>query len=184
MRRAALLALLALAAGAAAACKGAKQPPVATFATVGDSADQVMFNARSILTDEGLLRAELHADTAFFYDDNSRIEMRQVQVTFYKENGAKSATLTSREGTYLTRAGNMEARGNVVVVSEDGRRLETPQLRYDQQRDQISSDSAFVLTEPGRRLTGIGFVSDPNMTNVRILKTTGGTTGGVTIPGQ
>ena len=179
-----VLSLLAAASTAAIGCRSTKPPPVATFATVADSADQVMFNARSILTDQGLLRAELHADTAYFFDDNSRIEMRQVQTTFYKENGAKSATLTSRQGTYLTRAGNMEARGNVVVVSEDGRRLETPQLRYDQQRDQISSDSAFVLTEPGKRLTGVGFVSDPNMTNVRILKTTGGTTGAVTLPGQ
>jgi hypothetical protein len=62
----------------------------------------------------------------------------------------------------------MEARGNVVVVTEDGRRLTTEQLRYDQIRNEISSDSAFVLTEPGRRLEGVGFTSDPNMNNVRV----------------
>jgi hypothetical protein len=78
----------------------------------------------------------------------------------------------------------MEARGNVVVVSEDGRRLTTPQLRYDQARNEISSDSAFVLTEPGRRVEGVGFVSDPNMKNIRIAKTTSGSTGRVTIPNQ
>jgi hypothetical protein len=78
----------------------------------------------------------------------------------------------------------MEARGNVVVVSEDGRRLTTPQLRYDQARNEISSDSAFVLTEPGRRVEGVGFVSDPNMKNIRIQKTTSGSTGRVTIPNQ
>jgi hypothetical protein len=40
------------------------------------------------------------------------------------------------------------------------------------------------MTEPGRRLEGIGFRSDPNMQNVRILKTKSGSTGAVTLPGQ
>jgi hypothetical protein len=78
----------------------------------------------------------------------------------------------------------MVARDSVIVVTEEGRRLVTPELKYDQALNQISSDSAFVLTEPGRSLSGIGFRSDPNMQNVRILKTKSGTTGSVTLPGQ
>jgi hypothetical protein len=78
----------------------------------------------------------------------------------------------------------MVARKNVVVVTEEGRRLATSELKYDQAQNQISSDSAFVLTEPGRRLEGVGFRSDPNMQNVRILKTKRGSTGMVTLPGQ
>jgi hypothetical protein len=78
----------------------------------------------------------------------------------------------------------MVARDSVIVVTEEGRRLVTPELKYDQSLNQISSDSAFVLTEPGRSVAGIGFRSDPNMQNVRILKTKSGTTGAVTLPGQ
>jgi hypothetical protein len=78
----------------------------------------------------------------------------------------------------------MEARGDVVVVSTDGRRLTTPQLRYDQVRNEISSDSAFQLTGQGQSVAGVGFVSDPNMNNIRILKTTSGSAGAVRIPGQ
>jgi LPS export ABC transporter protein LptC len=70
----------------------------------------------------------------------------------------------------------MEARGNVVVVSEDGRRLETQQLRYDPARNEISSDSAFVLTEPTQRVSGIGFRADPNLNNVNILRAASGST--------
>lgn len=157
-----------------------KQPPVVPTSPLADSADQVMFTARSLLTDRGLLRAELYADTAFFFDDNTRIELRGVHVIFFTTTGQKNADLTSRDGTYSTRAGSMEARKNVVVVSTDGRRLTTEQLRFDQVRNQISSDSAFVLTETGRILRGIGFVSDPNMTNVRVLR---GASGSTTIEG-
>ncbi len=78
----------------------------------------------------------------------------------------------------------MLARDNVVVITEEGRRLTTPELKFDQSMNEISSDSNFVLTEPGRRLAGKGFKSDPNMQNVRIIKTKSGSTGMVTLPGQ
>jgi LPS export ABC transporter protein LptC len=135
---------------------------------MADSADQMMFGISTLLTDRGVLNAELESDTAFFFDENTRIELRGVKLTFYTRTGERNSVLTSREGTYNTRQSRMEARGTVVVVTEDGRRLTTEQLRYDQLRNEISSDSAFVLTEPGRRLEGVGFTSDPNMNNVRV----------------
>lgn len=149
-----------------------------------DSADQVMFGAHFNLTDKGLARAELVSDTAFFFEDNTRIEMRNVETTFFTASGARDAYLTSKAGTYNNRSGLMVARGEVVVVTEEGRRLTTPELKYNQASNEISGDSAFVLTEPGRRLAGVGFRSDPNMQNVQILKTKSGSTGMVTLPGQ
>ena len=168
----------------AAACGGKTTEPPVTHSSMADSADQTLFGIRMLLTDRGLMRAELLGDTAFFFEDNTRIEIRKVHMTFYATNGAKNAVLTSREGTFNTRTNIMEARGDVVVVTEDGRRLTTAQLRFDQTKNEVSSDSAFVLTDPDRRVTGVGFVSDPDLNNIRILKTTSGTGGAVTIPGQ
>lgn len=177
------LGLAIVAVAVLAACQDTAQPPVIAGNPLADSADQIMFGARSLITDQGLLRAELLADTAFFFDENTRIEMLDIDLTFYTAQGEKTAVLTSREGTYNTRANRMEARGNVVVVSEDGRELRTEQLRYDQIRNEISSDSAFVATERGgRRVQGVGFVSDPNMNNVRCLASCSGIGGAVTVP--
>jgi LPS export ABC transporter protein LptC len=178
------LVVLMIVMAVASACTEKKLPPVARTAGLTDSSDQVMYGAHFNLTDAGLERAELNADTAFFFDDNTRIELRKVETTFYTASGARDAYLTSRRGTYNNRTSAMVARGNVVVITEEGRRLETPELRYNQQSNEIASDSAFVLTEPGRRLEGIGFQSDPNMQNIRILKTKSGSTGVVTLPGQ
>ena len=170
---------MAVLAAVSVACSPKTQPPVAAHSPLADSADQVMYGARFNLTDKGLERAQLHADTAYFFDDNTRIELEKVNTTFYTASGAKDAVLTSRRGTYNSRTSNMIARKDVVVVSEDGRRLTTPELLYNQQRNEISSDSAFVMTEPNRRLEGIGFRSDPNMKNIQILKGASGFVKGV-----
>jgi LPS export ABC transporter protein LptC len=151
-------------------CNNKKLPPVSAHSVLADSADQILWGARFNLTDKGLERAELFADTAFFFNDNTRVELENVNTTFFTAVGAKDAVLTSKYGTYTTRNGGMVARKNVVVVSQDGRRLTTQELKYDQTKNEISSDSAFVLTEPDRRLEGIGFVSDPNLNNVRVLR--------------
>lgn len=177
MRTVFLIAVVAIA--GTGACSSKKQPPVATHSPLADSADQVMYGARFNLTDKGLQRAQLQADTAYFFEDNTRIELEPVHTTFFTATGAKDAVLTSQRGTYNSRTTNMIARKNVVVVSEDGRRLTTSELIYNQQRNQISSDSAFVMTEPNRRLEGIGFRSDPNMKNIQILKGASGMARGI-----
>ena len=171
--------LCALAIVGAAACSSKKQPPIAAHSPLADSADQVMYGARFNLTDKGLQRAQLQADTAYFFEDNTRIELENVHTTFFTATGAKNAVLTSNRGRFNSRTNNMVARKNVVVVSEDGRRLTTPELNYNQQTNEISSDSAFVMTEPNRRLEGIGFRSDPDMKNIRILKGASGVARGV-----
>jgi LPS export ABC transporter protein LptC len=171
--------ICALVAVGAVACSQKKQPPVAAHSALADSADQVIYGLTFVLHDEGLNRALLKADTAYFFDENTRIELEKVHTTFFTATGAKNAVLTSERGTFNSRTNNMVARKNVVVVSEDGRRLTTSELKYNQQINEISSDSAFVMTEPNRRIEGIGFRSDPDMKNIRILKGASGIARGV-----
>ena len=163
------------------ACTSKKQPPVAAHSPLADTADQIMYNSRFVLSDQGIARAQMHSDTAYFFDDNTRMEFENPNVTFFTSTGAKDAVLTARHGTYNNRTSNMIARKNVVVVSEDGRRLTTPELIYNQQKNEISSDSSFVLTEPNRELRGIGFRSDPNMNNIKVLRGASGYAGNTTI---
>jgi LPS export ABC transporter protein LptC len=160
-----------------AACNNSKTSPPSADNALADSADQVMFTARFNLTDHGLMRAQLQADRAYFFEESTRAELENVNTTFFSAGGEKEAVLTARRGSYNSRGGGMVARGNVVVISETGRRLTTQELRYDPSMNEVASDSAFVLTEPGRRLEGIGFRADPNMNNVRVLKAARGSAG-------
>lgn len=166
-------------------CQDMQEPPMAGASPLPDSADQVIIGMFTVITDAGVRRAELRSDTALMYEDNTRTELRKVNAVFFTATGTKDATLTSREGTYNMRLGTMQARGDVVVVSTAGRRLTTPELKYDPGRNEVSSDSAFRLTMPdGRVLSGIGFISDPDLNSVRILKAPKATGARVPIPKQ
>ena len=157
----------------AAKCPGRKRavkPAVAKSAAIPDSADQMIFGLRTVLTDQSVAKGLLLSDTAFTYEDGTRLELRRVNVTFYTSLGVKDGVMTSRRGVYNSRLSRLEARGDVVVTRNDGKRLTSQQLVYDQQRNQVFTDSAFVLNEPQRQMTGIGFESDPQLNNFRCLK--------------
>lgn len=150
--------------------KGKATPAVAESSAIPDSADQVAFGAKVVMTNRGVSNGVLLSDTTIIYDDGTRMELRGVNVTFFTSQGIEDGKMTARKGTYNTRLSRLEASGNVIVVRNDGRRLESQQLVYDQARNQIFTDSAFVLNEAARVFTGIGFESDPQMTNFNCLQ--------------
>jgi LPS export ABC transporter protein LptC len=157
--------------------------PTATVAAA-DSADQVLLNMSHYVTNAGIQRAHVLADTAYFYSPAQTAELRNVHITFYDTRGAETSTLTSREGTYHWRGGDMEARGHVVVVRTDGATLRTEVIRYNQARNQVSSDQAFVFDEPGRHIEGDGFTSDPDFKVVTASRPHGQAGGKFTLPNQ
>ena len=166
---------------AAAACEGGIKPTATIQAT--DSADQVLRNMTHYMTEGGIQRARVRADSAYFYSPSQTAELRSVHITFYDPRGAETSTLTSREGTYHWRTGDMEARGNVVVVRTDGATLRTTVLRYSQAKNQVSSDRPFEFDEPTRHIKGDGFTSDPDFKTVTAVRPTG-TGGKLTLPSQ
>jgi hypothetical protein len=145
-----------------------------------DSADQVAFGSRTLVTDGGLLRAEIFADTTFFLDQSTRIVMRVVHGDFYNSVGSKDATMVADRANYDTRLASLEGWGNVVITSVDGRVLRSPMVRYDSRQNQLLSDSSFVMTEPdGKEVRGIGFRADPNLNVVTVLRLNRGCGGGL-----
>ncbi|MDB4889922.1 MAG: hypothetical protein JWL61_1777 [Gemmatimonadetes bacterium] len=181
MRLALMVATIAIAAVAGCKNKGAA-PPVRGAASLADSAEQVMFNIRFLLTDKGVQRGELFADTAYMFDENTRMDLRKVRSTFNTSTGAKDGVMSADRGKYNSRQQMLEGFGNVVIVTNDGKRLTTPQLKYMQGINEVSSDTSFTLVQPGKTLSGIGFKSDPQLTHFSIKKGAKGT-GSFVLPG-
>ncbi|HUG40992.1 MAG TPA: LPS export ABC transporter periplasmic protein LptC [Longimicrobiales bacterium] len=165
--------ILAAALLTATAC-GREEGPVSGRDFQDLPADQVMFDAGHDIRDMGTLRARLHADTAYVFEDSARTLWRPVDLKLYDADGAQTAHLTSLEGTLDMRTNRMVARGSVVLVTTEGhRRILTEELHYDPSTGRIWSDVPTVVFEDETRLEGQGFSSDEDMRNIEVFKGTG-----------
>jgi LPS export ABC transporter protein LptC len=178
-----LSALSAISAFSALACEEAGVKPTDTV-QASDSADQVLEGFSHYVTNEGIRRSRVEADTAYFYEPTQVTELRKVKVVFFDLKGEEGSTLTSKRGTYRWQDGSMEADGDVVVISPDGRRLTTETLRYDNATNTIMTDKPFTFDRGTEHLEGNSFRSDPDFRNVVTDRPRGVSGEGLLLPGQ
>jgi LPS export ABC transporter protein LptC len=152
------------------ACRDTGEPPLVAeeILQLNSEANQVVIGLEHYVTSEGVRRAHVLADTAFFLEDQSLVELRGMQVTFYHTTGDTSSVLTSRDGTYDWETGDMTATHDVVVVNpREGRRVETSVLYYDRAMDRIWSDAFTKMIEvDGTVVEGTAFESDSRMDQI------------------
>ncbi len=147
--------------GASAKTSKARSAPDAQ----ADSADQVLYGVRAVLTDHGVTKAMLVADRGYVFEDGTRMEARGVTVTMIDSAGVRGAVMTAQRGTYLLLRARFESRGQVLVRGVDGRQLQTERLVFDLARNLLVGDSAYVLSDsiPKRKTTGVAFELDPRL---------------------
>ena len=183
IRQGTLSVLSALSALSATACEDTGVKPTTTV-QAPDSADQVLMGFSHYVTNNGILRSRVEADTAFFYESTQMNELHHIKVVFFDVKGAESSTLTATRGSYRWQDGSMEATGNVVVVSPDGRKLATQVLKYDNATNTISTDKHFTFDRGEEHLEGNSFRSDPDFRNVVTDRPRGVSGNGMLLPGQ
>lgn len=175
--------LIVVSAVAALACEDTGVRPTTTV-QASDSADQVLEGFSHYVTNDGVRRSRVEADTAFYYEPTQVTELHSVKVVFFDLKGEEGSTLTARRGIYRWQDGSMEATGKVLVVTPDGRRLTTESLRYDNATNQIMTDQQFFFDRGAEHLEGNSFRSDPDFKNVVTDRPRGVSGEGLLLPGQ
>lgn len=112
---------------------------------------------------------ELRGDVAERFPDRPTLYLTGVHMVFYRD-GERDGVLTSQTAEMDQRSEATVTRGNVVVVTEEGRRLESEILHWDPQRSLIHTDAFVRFTDGDQVLTGYGLETDPDLTNVMIMK--------------
>ena len=132
----------------------------------GDGASQVTRNFVTTASDSGQVRYVFHARIARAYDDDET-RAEQIRVDFY-DAGRVVSVLTAKEG--VLEGGRLTAKGNVVVETVDGARLETQSLYWDRESQKIRSEELVRITrrDDPEVLTGRGLTTDPNLDLVDI----------------
>jgi LPS export ABC transporter protein LptC len=159
------------------------RPP--TVREAADSADQILFKMGTKITNGGVLRSFVEAETAFVYQRTQSTDFRHFTARMLDEKGNLKSTLTADRGIYLQYSNKLDARGHVVVVSTDNQKITTEHLIYDKQANRITIDTAFVFDSPTEHLTGDSLITDVDFTNVRVGSPKGRQKGkGFLLPGQ
>lgn len=147
-----------------------EEPPRVEEGNFQSAPEQVIENMEVTFTEEGRRTGVLKADSVAIYQQGKVKKGKKIQVDFYDQEGEHASTLTAEEGTYDSKAEEIEARGNVVVVSEDGVRLETEMLSWRKQTNRIFTE-AFVKIIRGRNIvSGYGLDTDPRLEDVHIRR--------------
>jgi LPS export ABC transporter protein LptC len=163
------------------ACTETKGPPVSPQ-TDADTAEQIGFGVRTLLTANGVQKGELQADTMYVFNDQTKFDFRNARVKFNTETGAPNGTMRADRGIYDTRTQVLEGFGNVVVTTLDGKVLKSPHVRFNQLGNEVTSDTTFEVKAGQREQRGIGFTADPNLTHFRCLRMCAGSAP-ITLPG-
>jgi LPS export ABC transporter protein LptC len=138
-------------------------------------ADGIIMGGTTLITDpEGIRTARLQFDTAFQWSDSTHQMLRGVHLTVFNDDGSQRATVTALRGRFDPNFESLTANGNVMLtVPSDDRRLETEELHYDPQFEELWSDSAFVMVEGGERYEGTAFTSDLEFQDFQVFGVAG-----------
>jgi LPS export ABC transporter protein LptC len=138
--------------------------------------DNEIRGARIGLFEGSVKTTDIRADYIEKYTKQDSTLAWKLEVDFYDRQGKQTSRLVADSGLVREAIKLMVANGHVVVVSEDGARLETEQLFWNGTTQMITTDSFVTVYQHGDTLMGYGLEADQRLNKVKIKKRVRGTT--------
>ena len=137
--------------------------------------DQESWIVNIILTDQGEIRAKVKAGHLEKYNEREFILLDgSVTVDFFDSNEQHTSTLNSNKAEVNQSSNDMKAIGNVVAVSDSGISLYSETLVWDSKNEKLrTKDSIMITTLDKDTLYGIGFESNSDLENWKIINPSG-----------
>ena len=142
--------------------------------SIQDYPDNFITNPKITIYKKNKLSLETTSDLLIKNESEDTKLKNNVTATFYNELGIKTSVLNS-DSAFINEIDNsFNAFGNVKVVSDSGFVLSTNSIYWDRNYNRvISNDSIRFTTEKNDTLYGLGFESDTDLSNWKILKPSG-----------
>ena len=130
----------------------------------------------SLISDSGITRYRMNAKEWLVFGNAKEpycyfpqgVYVEKFDSLFNVEASVKADT-----AYYWDKKGLYKLIGHVGILSQEGKKLNTSILYFDQKEDQIYTDEYFELEEGDKIITGIGFKSNQNMTKYKIFNSQG-----------
>lgn len=129
--------------------------------------EQQFFDYRLIESEAGVRQWVLQSEKMLKYAGEKQVNLVDLHMDFFK-NGEHFSVLTADSGRANLSTKDIHTWGNVVVVTDDGRILETEELFFDNERQLIHNDVFDRFTQDGDVLTGIGLEATPDLEYIEI----------------
>ena len=130
----------------------------------------------SLISDSGITRYRMNAKEWLVFG-KAREPYSYFPQGVYVENFESlfnvEASVKADTAYYWDKKGLYKLIGHVSILSQEGKKLDTSILYFDQKEDQIYTDEYFELEEGDKIITGIGFKSNQNMTKYKIFNSQG-----------
>ena len=155
----------------AAACE---QDPEATVKTatakqVSERPIQQIFDYRLIESKAGVKQWILESEEMQKFSGQRDVILGVVHMDFFQD-GEHFSVLTADSGRTNLHSRNIHTWGNVVVVTDDGRRLETEDLYFNNETELIHNDVFNRFTRGSDVMTGIGLEATPDLEYIELKR--------------
>lgn len=148
-----------------------------------DRPEQESWFTRFDVLDGNLPRVQIHADYMAKYENPDSVYMllkghpdslnRRVRAYIFDEVGDSSAVIISNEIIYYEKERRFESRGEVVVTTQEEKKLETEHLIWLEIERSIHTTGFVRITSPVENIQGYDLIADENLENYKISRVTG-----------
>ena len=105
----------------------------------------------------GINEITVEADSGLVDTQGNRADLETVHAVWAASNGESSLDVVCERGEFDLGTSDFVARGRVRGVLGDGRRFESPWMRYDHAKGVAYTDAPVEILDQGRTLRGGGF---------------------------
>lgn len=130
----------------------------------------------TLISDSGVTRYRINAGRWQVYDKAEPTYWEFIEGVYlekFNEQMQPEASIRSDYAKYLDQQGLWELDGDVHAMNESGEQFDTPQLFWNQNTEEIYSDSTITIKQKTATIVGVGFRSNQTMTEYVILQPTG-----------
>jgi LPS export ABC transporter protein LptC len=148
------------------------KPDLLPVAITKEAPSQTSWNSQLSFSTDGVVRGVLTARRVRVYETHRRTVLDStIKVDFFGADGKHTSVLRAEWAKINDASKDMTAYDSVKVRSDNGVLVETDSLVWMNLTRKVRSDAFVRITEKnGRITTGMGFESDQDLINYRILR--------------
>lgn len=131
-------------------------------------------NATTVFLTESVVTTKIQSGRIISYSDQDSAWAYALHVDFYNRLGKHTSTLIADSALVREKARLLEGFGNVRIITDDGRTLDSQHLAWNDADRLITTDSLVTITRGEDVMKGYGFTSDPELTRISLRRQVSG----------